>query len=405
MAPARKSLLDRAPIVDRLGNGLQKAWDRGWLPPIVLEPDVLIEKAIGNKLIETEGDGRKAEDNADFRERLAKICSAIDEEAQLNPIGRSFAYGQLTRAIRQRHELGKLWRGRPDILETELAPPIIVVGQMRAGTTRVHRLLSADPKHAATRFCDSWHPVPQSLDLRPFWSGMALFWARRLNPWIDTIHPFGAARPDEELGWLASALDHSAYEAQWNIPSYVAFSETRDPAPVYREFARILRTDALHHGNAHRPRVMKVPQFAEDLDSLLDQFPDARVVIAERDLQATIKSSISLVANQMAMQSDHIDLEQLHSEWKRKIALRSEQMTAALSKFTGPVAQVNFGQLEEDWEAAIGELYQALRLTLSDDALAAMRAEQRQAAKSDHRKHAEDLDRIAPTGPKSQFGG
>lgn len=396
MTPARKSLLDRAPIVDRLGNGLQKAWDRGWLPPIVLESDVLIEKAIGDTPIEIEGDGRKTEDITDFRERLRKICAAIDEEARLNPIGRSFAYGQLTRAIRQRHELGKIWRDRPEILETKLAPPIIVVGQMRAGTTRIHRLLSADPTHAATRFCDSWHPVPQSLDLRPFWSGMALFWARRLNPWIDTIHPFGAARADEELGWLAGAFDHSAYEAQWHIPSYVAFSESHDPAPVYREFARILRTDALHHGNAHRPRVMKVPQFAEDLDSLLAQFPDARVVIAERDTQATVKSSISLVANQMAMQSDHVDLEQLQCEWKRKVALRTERMKAALSRFTGPVAHVDFEQLEGDWEAAIGDLYRAFDLALSNDALAAMQAEQRRAAKSDHQRHAKDLDRIDP---------
>ena len=36
-------------------------------------------------------------------------------------------------AIRTRHALGRMWRERPELARTPLAPPIVVVGQMRVG--------------------------------------------------------------------------------------------------------------------------------------------------------------------------------------------------------------------------------------------------------------------------------
>src|SRR5690606_8660852 len=127
-------------------------------------------------------------------------------------------------------------------------------------------------------FCNTLEPVPRRPDTRPLRSALGLALARRINPWLDMLHPFGATRVDEELGWLSWALNPCAYEAQWHIPSFVAWSEARDAAPVYRELARVLRSDSAAMGDADRPRVLKCPQYAEDLPALLAQFPDARVV-------------------------------------------------------------------------------------------------------------------------------
>ncbi len=396
MPPPRPHPLARAPLVDRLDRFLAASWDRGWMPPPPLEAETLLERGAKGFEAEDEAGGRDPGDIADFRTRLDRLLASLTDEAQLNAVGEAFAYGQLIRAIRQRFALGRLWREQPELLETELAAPIIVVGQMRSGTTRIHRLLAADPAHSATRFCDSWHPVPETPDLRPLRGGFKLFMARRLDPWLDTIHPFGAARADEELGWLAGALDHSAYEAQWHIPAYSAWSEARDPAPVYREFARLLRTDAAEHGNAARPRVLKTPQFAEDLPALLAQFPDARVVVSRRCGEETLRSSVSLVANQMTIQSDAVDLDRIETEWRRKIALRQERLDAALADFDGPVAEIDFDRLGADWEAEIAALYDALGLDLTDAALAAMQAEQARAGKSPHRAHAGQLQAFLP---------
>jgi hypothetical protein len=168
----------------------------------------------------------------------------------------------------------------------------------------------------------------------------------------------------------------------------VAFSEARDAAPVYREFARILRSDAAVMGNAARPRVLKCPQYAEDLPVLLAEFPDARVVVTRRDEHEVLASSISVVTNQMACQSDHIALAEVEHEWRRKLALREARMEAAMADFAGPLAEVEFDALGRDWRGEIARVYAALDLDLKPAALTAMESEQAAADKSAHRLHA-----------------
>ena len=393
--PARPHPTARSPLVERFNGWLEAAWRRGLSDRPSLDPDALWGKALRDIAAEGEQGPRSAADMADFRLRLEVLSEALQAEARLNAVGLTVAHGQLVRVIRQRLELGVLWRERPELLETELAPPIIIVGQMRSGTTRVHRLLAADPAHAATRFCDSWLPVPRKPDTRPAWSALSLFLARALDPWLDTIHPFGTTRPDEELGWLACALDHCAYEAQWRIPTFSAFSEARDPAPVYREFARLLRTDADWHDNAERPRVLKVPQFAEDLPALLAQFPDARVVLTHRCENDLARSAASLVANQMAIQSDDVDFDWIETEMLRKITLRQDRMDTALAQFTGPLSRVDFEALNGDWESEVARIYHDLGLVLTPAALAGMHAEQSRAAAGDHHAHSETYKQFA----------
>lgn len=393
--PPRPHPLARSPHVERVCGWLEKSWSRGITNLPSLDVDVLWGKALRDVPAEGERGPRTEADMADFRLRLEVLAEALQGEAELNALGLTMAHGQLVRVIRQRLELGELWSEQPELIESELAPPIIIVGQMRSGTTRVHRLLAADPAFAATRFCDSWHPVPRKPDTRPAWSALTLLFARTLDPWLDSIHPFGTTRPDEELGWLACALDHCAYEAQWRVPSFTAFSEDRDPAPIYREFGRILRTDANWHGNLHRPRVLKVPQFAEDLPAILAEFPDARVVVTRRDEDDLVSSAASLVANQMTIQSDSVDMDWIEAEVARKIALRDNRMEAALKQFSGPRALVDFDALGSDWEGEMRRVYGALGLEFSPESSESMREEQARAAASPHRHHAQQRDQFS----------
>ena len=394
--PPRPHPLARAPLVDRLNGWLERAWEKGIATRPSLDPDALWRKGSKGQSDGDEYSARSDEDAADFRLRLEQLTDALKKEAQLNALGLVMAHGQLVRAIRHRFMLGRLWRERPELLEDDLAPPILVVGHMRSGTTRVHRLLAADPAHAATRFCDSWHPIPRSPDLRPVWSALALGFAHRLDPWLDTLHPFGATRPDEELGWLATSLDHCAYEAQWHVPSFISFSEQRDPAPVYREFHRLLKTDAHWHGNAGRPRVLKVPQFAEDLPALLAELPDARTVRTAREAEDVLDSAVSLVANQRTIQSDETDIAQIREECARKMALRETRMDQALAGLDQQGhAQIAFAALDSDWHSAVQSLYADLGLPLTPDALAAMELECARSASGAHRQHARSLTRFA----------
>lgn len=398
MPPPRDHPLARGPLATRANAFLGRAWERGWLTPPDLDPKALwalAAKPYGAEAEAAEHGGRSAEDVADFRERLARLTAAVAAEADLNPLGRAMAWGQLSRVVKNRLAFGALWRERPELLATPLAPPIIVIGHMRSGTTRIHTLLAADPAHAHTRYCDAYHPVPAPLGMNRVKAALELAMLGLLNPWMQSIHPMAPAAVEEELAWLSAALHHSIYESQWHIPAYSAWSEARGSLPVYREFARILATDAAHRGLADKPRVLKVPAFAEDLSTLLTLFPDARLVIATREHEAVLKSAISLAANQMAMQSDSCCLDQIEARWRHKIALRESRMAAALEHWQGPVARACFDALNADWESAITGIYADLGLTLTPQARAAMRKVMAASDTGHHHAHAEQLARFA----------
>lgn len=400
-APVRDHLLARGPLADRANAFLGKAWERGWLPPPALDPDALwalAAKPYGARAEVAEHGGRAPEDVADFRERLARLVASIAAQADLNPLGRAMAWGQLSRAVKNRLAFGNLWLERPGLLETPLAPPIIVIGHMRSGTTRIHTLLAADPTHSHTRYCDAYHPVPGKLGMNRVKAALELAMLGLLNPWMQSIHPMAPAAVEEELAWISAALHHSIYESQWHIPAFSAWSEARDPAPIYREFRRILQTDAAHRGIADKPRVLKVPAFAEDLSTLLDLFPAARLVIAEREHEAVLRSAISLAANQMAMQSDSCCLDAIEARWRHKIALREARMAEALASWQGPVARACYDALNADWEAAITGIYADLGLTLTPEARAAMHKVMAASEDGHHRAHAAQLARFAEAG-------
>ena len=68
---------------------------------------------------------RAEQEVADFRERLAHLCASLRDEAQLNALGHTMAYGQLTSAIRKRHALGRFWTEAPELAAARIAPPIM----------------------------------------------------------------------------------------------------------------------------------------------------------------------------------------------------------------------------------------------------------------------------------------
>ncbi|ODS97989.1 MAG: sulfotransferase [Erythrobacter sp. SCN 62-14] len=392
--PPRPHLLARGKRAAQANDFLGRAWDKGWLPPPNLDPDNLwriAAKAFGARADAAEQAGRCAEDVADFRERLSRLCASVQAEADLNPLGQTMAFGQLMRAVKNRLALGEMWAKRPALLETKLAPPIIVIGHMRSGTTRIHKLLAADPAHSHTRYCDAYHPVPARAGMNRAKAAIELALLGVLNPWMQSIHPMAPAEVEEELAWISAALHHSIYESQWRIPAFSAWSEARAPLPIYREFRRIFQTDAAVRGNAARPRVLKVPAFAEDLDTLLALFPDARLVLASRSSEAVLKSAVSLAANQMAVQSDTCDLAQIEGLWRHKISLREQRLAATLTDWRGPVARLDFEDLNADWQGAMAQCYRDLGLVLTPEALLAMRRMMAASEGGKHHGHAAQL--------------
>lgn len=347
-----------APRVNAL---LEKAWSKGWLSRPALEPDALIAAA----RTRTGLLGLGAEDG--WRARLDLLVQALHREAALTPLGQVIAYGQLVSALANRARAQALWQRHPEILDTPIPAPIVVLGQMRSGSTRMQRLLACDPGLAHTRFFESWNPLPRrNFDDRALRGWIGLRCAHWLNPEFGTIHPTGTRQPDEEIGLHNVSIFGSAFEAQWRVPSFVAACEAMDTRPVYGEFKRLLQTIAWLRGEGgDRPWVLKVPQLTQDLSAVLEVFPDARLVCLDRPAVALVASSASLVHSQMRVQSDAVDKAWIGREWLRKIALRQRRMAAARAGADVPQVDVAFDAMGADWLAEMRRVYRALGMVLT----------------------------------------
>ena len=346
-------------------NGL---WGKGIASRPSLEPDALIAKA----------GAVSVPDRSGWRGRLELLCADLARDARLTPLGRTLAHGQLVAGLRHRVRAEALWAERPEILERPVAPPIVIVGQMRSGSTRLQRLLACDPRLAATRFYESWNPVPRSalplFDDRAWRSRFALAASRLLNPDFDRIHPTRWNAPDEEIGWHSIAVFGASFEAQWRVPRFTAAIETEDALPVYCEFRRFLQTVAHLRGgdDASKRWVLKVPQFTQDLPAILRVFRGATLIRLDRDPVAVVGSSASLVRNQMAIQSNAVCPDWIGRETLRKVALRHRRTEDALAGADANILRLDYAAMSDDWQREMARVYRTLELPLTAAARARM---------------------------------
>lgn len=348
----------RSGRVAMLNRLLGRSWRAGWTPEPSLDPDRLVDAARRATGLADVGEGG-------WRDRLDVLTHALDREAALSRLGRTIAHGQLVAALTNRLRAHRLWQDRPEILERPVPAPIIILGQMRSGTTRVQRLLAQDRRLAHTRFFESWNPLPRGRwDDRKLRGRLGLACVRLLNPDFTTIHPTGVEEADEEIGLTSVSLFGSVFESQWRVPSFAAHCEAADTRPVYAEFRRLLQTLSWLRGGEPRPQILKVPQFTQDLPAVLAAFPDARLICLDRPEAALVASSASLVRNQMALQSDAVDPHWIGAEWHRKIALRRERTAKARVMTDVPQLDLSFEAMNADWSGEMRRVYRFLSLPL-----------------------------------------
>jgi hypothetical protein len=427
----------RGPAPFRVANRLL---DLLWTSRLASPPALTVD-ALGQEAVEQAG----LEDFGDpwFQDPLRILLESLVEEAELNPVGQIVARFHCRKLLRERLWAASWFRDHPEIRGRPIAAPVVVVGPMRSGTTRLHRLLAADERFAHLRLFETICPVPKppalnghgphprdvvmnGHDPRPKTAARFLGLLHRANPATAIVHPTGPREPEEELGLLVASAWGMKHEAQWRVPSYARWCEAADAAPAYAHMADLLRlTGWLRDDDPGKPWLLKTPQHMLDLPALLAVFPDARLLFIHRDPAAVVGSSCSMVWNQMSVQSDCADARWIGREWMRKTRLKVDRMTAARAQ--GPAARmidVHYDEMERDWRAVMARIYCFLDLDIAPAETAMTAYIARAESNRAFRTHAYDLasfglqagevrecfadyvaDFAVPTGPDRSNGG
>ncbi|MEA3479733.1 MAG: sulfotransferase, partial [Bacteroidota bacterium] len=131
----------------------------------------------------------------DFQvEPLDRLITSIREEAQLHPIGYFITRQRFINLLNIRLRAEWWFKKHPEILEQPLYPVWMIMGLQRTGTTKLHRLLAADPDNRVLSSWEAINPVPlckkwRSRDKRPKIARISEWALRLMAPGFFAIHP------------------------------------------------------------------------------------------------------------------------------------------------------------------------------------------------------------------------
>ncbi len=317
----------------------------------------------------------------DFRERLAVQIRSVEEDVELNALGRLGVYGNWLRYLANRLRFEDLLRRHPEIREVELPRPIIVAGMPRTGTTHLLNLLAADSRQRSLPYWESLEPVPARHE-GPGRDGRDPRYARCAEayqqmvanmPLIVAMHDMPPEHIHEEIE--LQELDFASYLLEWLArptrwrDHYLAL----DQRPHYLYLKRVLQALTWLRGPARW--VLKSPQHLEQLLPLLETFPDATIVLTHRDPVSVVRSAITMLGYGDRVRRERVDLAGLAAYWIDRV----ERLLGACVRDRDrlPAAQtvdVRFDELMADDLGSVTRIYAKAGLALTPAARAELDA-------------------------------
>ncbi|TFG93834.1 MAG: sulfotransferase [Myxococcales bacterium] len=204
------------------------------------------------------------------------------------------------------------WVLFPGLRRQELRSPVFIVGHARSGTTLLHRLMSEDrERFSAFLLWELYFPsLLQKKLLR--WLGkldadlLGGFFGRRMEDWdrrkfaaTQDIHAMSLFKAEEDdfiltyscaSGWWIVLLPYMGHLDFYYVDEWPERRRRRLMA-FYRECVR----RELYLNGGDRLHLSKNPTYCGRVESLIEAFPDARIVVTMRNPHETIPSLLKLM--------------------------------------------------------------------------------------------------------------
>jgi Sulfotransferase family len=317
-----------------------------------------------------------------WREGLAVLVASLDEEAQLNDLGRAVVEGELVGYLSTRLRVLEHRRTHPQIADGTIVEPIVIVGQGRTGTTILYDLLAQDANHRVPLTWEVDFPVPPprtatyDTDPRIAQVDETLAGLDLVLPGFRAMHPMGAQLAQECVRITALDFKSMIFPTQYRVPSYTNWLlHEADMSSAYR-WHRLY----LQHLQSEHPATrwaLKSPGHIWCLDALVAEYPDALLVQTHRDPLRILASIGSLVAKLRTLSSDTSTIPVAAAEFAESIILgldRSVDRRLDGTVAADRVVDLQFRDFMVEPFATIRAIYQRLGLALSDENEQAMRA-------------------------------
>jgi NAD(P)-dependent dehydrogenase (short-subunit alcohol dehydrogenase family) len=314
-----------------------------------------------------------------FVEGLTAFTDALRAEAGLNRMGFMMSGGDIVRLLVNRLRYVRDLTRHPEIRDERIVAPIVIAGLPRTGTSKLQRMLSADPDVQRLDFWRLLNPAPfpgeQAGDPAAR-IGTAAAIERILAtqfPDFMAAHPTEALEPDEELLLMEMTFASVVSSMRARVPSFRAFVEQRGTDEVYAWTVQMLQYLQWQDGGGRdRPWILKSPVHLGSFPALLSTFPDATVVACHRDPKVVIPSFARLMEAGRRMGCDDVDPIEVGAD---TLALWSAQLRTNLADRAqidpARILDVQYQRIRDDASAVAAEVYARAGRELTPEAAAA----------------------------------
>jgi len=318
-----------------------------------------------------------------WRDGLARLIDDLPG-ARFNELGRAAMGIELGAYLSRRLQIVGYHRAHPEIRDRDIAPPVVIVGQARTGTTLLHDALAQDPAHRAPLTWEVEQPVPpprpETFETDPRIAVAEELYAvtDALIPGFRTIHQIGGRHAQECGRIMGTAFISTIFPYQYHVPGYMQWwlhDAVRDGhiAGAYvwhRRFLEVLQSE-------HRAErwLIKWPSHIWTLPQLMAEYPDALLVQTHRDVARLVASNTSLSAALRSLYSDDVDRVETAALFAELLVDGVERSVDVRLDGTVPADQVidiQFADLMADPTATVRAIYDRFGFELRPETEARM---------------------------------
>jgi hypothetical protein len=271
----------------------------------------------------------------DYRERLDVYLAALQDISGMHDAGVVNFHAQLLQWLKNRLLLTDLLSRHPEIHDIELAPPVVIAGLPRTGTTHLHNLLAAATSNspsgqpeATFRTIPYWEsnepfPLPSEAGVEPdprrTRMDVAVQVMNLVMPRFALMHEMTTDHVHEEIQLLANDFSTMLFETLGHVPQWRDYYLSHDQTSHYEYLATQLK--ALQFLRGGRRWLLKSPQHLEQLPVLDAVFPGVIVVCTHRDPVPVVLSMLAMLTYSARMHRYPVPVQEIAATWVDRLEL------------------------------------------------------------------------------------
>lgn len=333
-------------------------------------------------------------DSTQVYEALSRLIDALHNEAKLSQFGRMIASKDIERMLQNYFETQAFHQSFKDSSSNaKIKKPVFIIGMPRTGSSFLHNLLACDSRWRAPKYWETLYSSPPTKSespsrhrIRKAKVDLALF--HMIAPNYRKIYMYGAELAAECIAIMAMSFVSPRFGFTYNVPSYWNWISKNQCFEGYRFHKTFLEFLQLPEDKTQW--LLKAPGHIMHLGSLLNFYPDCRLIFTHRHPLKAIPSIASNTQTLRKVFSKHSQAEEVGKEELERWSLawdHTEKIRQSPALDPSQWIDLNYSEIVADPLEIAKKIYKAFKMEFTKETENSMKTFLEKNTQNKHGKH------------------